>query len=175
MKLLPLSDKRWKTYKSGYNRVELAVTDWLRKLSCGVFKESHWDYLWDELHHQSDVGEASYAVVPYLATFARVHNRYDWHLFAFPVVVELARMDMSDNPEIPGEIRDAYYWGINELASIAVTELEEWDDVQAPCMSACIALAKGHPVYSRAYLEMASIDSAKDYLKRETGWELEGQ
>jgi hypothetical protein len=173
MELLPLSDKRWKTYRSGYKECDLDVTGWLRKLSSGDFDESHWNYLWNELHHQNDVGEASYAVVPYLAVFAKKHNRFDWHLFAFPVVVELARLDISGSPMIPDEIRDTYYWGIKELANIAVTELEEWDDVQAPCMSACIALAKGHPIYARAYLEMASIDLAKDYLKNETGWENE--
>jgi hypothetical protein len=33
--------------------------------------EADWNILWDDLHHQGDVGEASYAVVPYLAEYAR--------------------------------------------------------------------------------------------------------
>jgi len=33
------------------------------------------------------------------------------------------------------------------------------------------AIAKGHPEFARAYLEMSTIDVARIFLKSEKGWE----
>jgi len=168
MKLLALDDPRWETYRSGYNRAELNTPAWIRKLMSGDFDESHWDFLWDELHHQGDVGEASYAVIPYLAQFAVKEEREDWHLFGFPAVVELARLD-GRNPEIPHEVEGSYFEAFRVLSQSAVF-LHKWDEILTPCASACIALAKGQPVYARMYLEIASKNRVLEILEEETGW-----
>lgn len=169
MKLLPLSSKNWKRYRSGYNRVVLDAPQWISELLENDFDNDHWEYLWDELHHQGDVGEASYAVVPYLAKYAEETNSTEWHIWAFPVVVELARLE-GNNPDIPEEIRESYFQGIKQLASIAA-KIEYWEEMSAPCMASCLALAKGQPIFARAYLGMAAKQSALDFLKEETGWE----
>ena len=33
-----------------------------------------WEVVWDELHHQGDVGEATYALIPYLDVY-RIDGR----------------------------------------------------------------------------------------------------
>jgi len=170
MKILPLNDIRWGKYRSGYNRVVLDTPAWIKKLISGSSSNNHWDYLWNELHHQSDVGEASYAVVPYLAQYAQKFKTQEWHIWGFPVVVELARLD-TENPEIPEEIKEGYFEAFNILAEIAI-EHQVWDEEVSGCMSACIALSKKQPVFARAYLEMAGKETALDFLKEETGWEL---
>jgi len=169
MDLLPLNDMRWKSYRTGYNRQLLDTPQWLQRLLENKFPESHWDYLWDELHHQGDVGEASYAVVPYLSQYAEQTGSTEWHIWGFPVVVELARLD-GNNPEIPREIEASYQNSLKELAHIAV-KLESWPEEASPVMSACIALAKDQPIFARAYLEMAALSTALAFLKDETGWE----
>ena len=64
---LHLSDPHWKEYRSGYNLTTTKVVEWIEVLFSGAFEDVHWEYLWDELHHQNDVGEAAYSVIPYLA------------------------------------------------------------------------------------------------------------
>jgi len=169
MDLLPLTDKKWANYRTGYNRQLLDTPLWLQELLGNKFSESHWDYLWDELHHQGDVGEASYAVVPYLAQYAKATKSTVWHIWGFPVVVELARLD-GNNPEIPSEIEASYFNSLEELAHIAVN-LGSWPEESSAVMSACIALTKDQPIFARAYLEMASLTSARAFLKQESGWE----
>jgi hypothetical protein len=142
---------------------------WIRKLFSGNFNDDHWNFLWDELHHQGDVGEASYAVVPYLAQYALISESNAWHLWAFPVVVEFARLD-GENPEIPQAIKSSYFQAFKVLAKVA-SEKEIWEDLPAPCLASCIALAKGQPIFARAYLEMSGKQTALDFLKEETGWE----
>lgn len=169
MNLLTLNDERWKNYRSGYNRVVLDATKWIEDLLENNFSEQHWDYLWDELHHQGDVGEASYAVVPYLAKYAQDTKSTIWHIWGFTVVVELAR-NGGNNPKIPDEIELSYIQAIQLLAKLAC-EQEVWEDEPAPCMAACIMLAKKQPLFARAYLEMAAQETALNFLKEEAGWE----
>ena len=169
MELLPLDDESWNNYRSGYNRVVLDTPQWIAELIEGNFSESHWDYLWDELHHQGDVGEASYAVVPYLAKYAQESESSVWHIWGFTVAVELARQD-NDNPGIPKEIELSYFHAIKLLAKLA-SDKEVWEDEPAPCMAACMMLAKKQPLFARAYIEMCGKETALDFLKEETGWE----
>jgi hypothetical protein len=107
MSLLSLNDPRWAEYRGGYNRAVLNVVPFLKKLESGVVMENDWNILWDDLHHQGDVGEASYAVVPYLVEYARTAKVIAWHVFGFTAVVELERTE-NRNPAVPGEIEPSY-------------------------------------------------------------------
>jgi len=169
MKLLDLNDPCWENFDSGYSEYDPRVTEWIKTLLSGNFAESHWNFLWDELHHQNDVWETSYAVIPYLVEYAKKHENYDWQIFGFPVVVELAKLDI-ENPAIPEVIEASYFWSFKELAKIALA-FDSWTEEQTPVIAACIALAKGQRIFARAYLEMSSVDTAKNFLLDEIGWE----
>jgi hypothetical protein len=69
MRLLPLDDPRWKTYRGGYNRETFDSISLIRELQRSGFTESFWEKVWEDLHHQGDVGEASYAIIPYLVEY----------------------------------------------------------------------------------------------------------
>jgi hypothetical protein len=97
MTLLPLDDPKWKEYRGGYNRAVNDLVPFLAKLQSLDMSEEDWNILWDDLHHQGDVGEASYAVVPYLAEYAKSASQIAWHAFGFAAVVELERTE-HDNP-----------------------------------------------------------------------------
>lgn len=172
MKLIDLDDPFWEKLDSGYDDFDPRVREWVKTLMTNNFPESHWEFLWDELHHQNDVWESSYAVVPYLAKYAATYKKFSWQVFGFPVVVELARLD-TDNPSMPPEIELSYFWAFKELARLAI-ELESWSEEQTPVISACIALAKGQRLFSRAYLELSSKDTAARFLQDEIGWEPSG-
>jgi hypothetical protein len=54
--MLPLGDPRWNELPGGYG-TPFDPSDLLRRLEGG---KKAWDELWQELHHQGDVGVASY-------------------------------------------------------------------------------------------------------------------
>jgi hypothetical protein len=64
-----LDDSRWANYHGGYNRALYNVVPLIHRLNSEGTSESFWEIVWDEFHHQGDVGEASYALVPYLADY----------------------------------------------------------------------------------------------------------
>jgi hypothetical protein len=155
MNLLPLDDLRWRSYRSGYNRVATDATDWIRKLLSKDFPESHWSFLWDDLHHQGDVGEASYAVIPYLAEYLRQTSDLNWNIFSFAACVELERTE-NGNPPIPTEIQESYYAGLKDLSRLAVgINIETWSTEQTMGVAACLAVSRGQRLLARAYLELS--------------------
>lgn len=154
MSLLPLDDPRWNGYRGGYNRVVYNLAPFLTKLRSLKMAEEDWNILWDDLHHQGDLGEASYAVVPYLAEYAKSAPQIAWHAFGFPAVVELERTE-NDNPVVPEEIRESYHSAIKELPQIALNRgVEVWDDYCFEPVMACLALSLEHRKHARAYLEL---------------------
>lgn len=66
MELLPLDDPRWVKYRGSYNRAAYNVVPLIYQLQCEGTSDRFWEIACAELHHQGEVGEASYAFVPYL-------------------------------------------------------------------------------------------------------------
>ena len=58
-----LADDRWPQLRGGY-RTPFDPRRLLAELQSNIDSSKAWDELWNELHHQRDVGEASYAAVP---------------------------------------------------------------------------------------------------------------
>ena len=163
MTLLPLDDPKWKEYRGGYNRVVYDLVPFLTKLQSLEMSDDDWNILWDDLHHQGDVGEASYAVVPYLAEYAKSAPLIAWHAFGFPAVVELVRTE-NDNPEVPEEIRDSYFAAINELPKIALDRGDNaWDKFCFEPVAACLALSLGRREHARAYLDLTESEIPEFY------------
>jgi hypothetical protein len=74
------------------------------------------------LHHQGDVGEASYAAVPELVRIHRNGSAADWNLYAMVATIELARTE-SENPEVPDWLKEDYFRSIQELAQMGTKEI----------------------------------------------------
>ncbi len=163
MTLLPLDDPNWKEYRGGYNRVVYDLVPFLTKLQSLEMSDDDWSVLWDDLHHQGDIGEASYAVVPYLTEYAQSAPRIAWHAFGFAAVVELERTE-NDNPEVPEEIRDSYFASINELPKIALERGEDvWDEYCFEPVMACLALSMDRREHARAYLDLTESEIPEFY------------
>jgi hypothetical protein len=163
MELLPINDPRWKQYRGGYNRVPVEMSHFLEKLLSAQVSDKDWDILWDDLHHQGDVGEASYAVVPYLAHYASIAIPIAWHAFGFAAVVELER-GQHGNPQLPVELIESYTAALQALPRIALDRGPEvWgEDCFEPVM-ACLAFSLGHPQHARAYLDLTQSEIAEFY------------
>ncbi len=160
--MLRLDDARWSAYRTGYNRVPFDLRPFLNALLSGSVAESQWTVLWDELHHQGDVGELSYATVPYLVAYAERARPIVWHAFGFPAVVEIARLDNPKNPPVPDELQPAYSESFSRLADIALRRGEgSWDPLCFEPVMACIALAYNRPKHAELYLDATEHEIAE--------------
>src|SRR5579863_1227359 len=97
-RMLSLDDKRWQNLEGGY-RTQFDPRPSLSRLDTDDDTNAAWHDLWEGLHHQGDVGEASYAAVPHLVRIYRKRGVVDWNTYAIVAVIELAR-DERNNPEI---------------------------------------------------------------------------
>src|SRR6266853_2259389 len=114
--MLDLSDPRWGDLKGG-SRLPFDPRPWLTILESGTNPQSAWTELWENLHHQGDVGEVSYATVPHLVRIYRRLGFFDWNAYAIVAIIELAR-DNPGNPKLPDWLEYDYFRAIQELSEI---------------------------------------------------------
>ncbi len=93
---MELNDPRWASLKGGYG-VPFDPRPALFQLADGTDIQGAWGQLWDGLHHQGDVGEASYACVPHLVRIHEARGMPDWNTYAIVATIDLAR-DRRRNP-----------------------------------------------------------------------------
>jgi hypothetical protein len=86
--MLSLDDNRWNDFTGGY-RIKCDPRPLLAELERAQNKETAWHGLWEELHHQGDVGEASYASVPHLVRIDRTSGIVDWNTYAIVAIIAL--------------------------------------------------------------------------------------
>jgi hypothetical protein len=149
--MLNLDDQRWNNLKGGY-RLPFDPRSLFRKLELSEDVENAWAELWGELHHQGDVGEASYAAVPHLVRIYRQRGIADWNTYAFVATIELAR-GQGKNPKVPDWLESDDFAAIHELAKIGLTEREGTTDPdQVRGILSMLAIDKGTRTYGRVLL-----------------------
>jgi hypothetical protein len=122
------------------------------------------------LHHQGDIGEASYALVAHLPAVLERAGKPVAQALAFAAVVEQQRC-VPRNPPLPPELDHCYHKALRELLTISTTT---WP-TSAPAelvsaYSSLFAIVSGQPVLSRAYFELG-INEAKAFLKEHIGYD----
>ena len=150
--MLAFDDSRWETLHGGY-RVPYDARPALADLATADDTESAWKALWNELHHQGDVGEASYAAVPHLVRIHRERSAPDWNTYALVACIEIVR-HRGQNPPLPEWLRSSYEAAWAELPKLAMHDLESSDDPNlVRCSLGVIALSKGLPVAAELILD----------------------
>jgi hypothetical protein len=86
--VLSYDDPRWKELKGGY-KTPYDPTKVLRKLESAGDPKPLWEELWDQLHHQGDVGESSYATVPHLVRIQKEKGNLGWNFYALVSTIEV--------------------------------------------------------------------------------------
>jgi hypothetical protein len=140
--MISLDDARWSNMTGGY-RMPLDPRPLIKRLKSETDTTDVWRELWDELHHQGDVGEASYATVPFLVEIYCERRVIEWNTYAIVAIIELARKE-GKNPDVPQWIADDYFEAIRRLAEIGASEVlqaETAEDVRA--ILSIIAINKG--------------------------------
>jgi hypothetical protein len=121
--MLALTDKRWQQLHGGY-RIPFDASAPLIRLEAS---QPVWDELWENLHHQGDVGEASYAAVPHLVRIAQGIAVRDWNTYALVALIEIERHRKS-NPPLPAWLQPDYEAAWQNVAALALKDLATSDD-----------------------------------------------
>jgi hypothetical protein len=149
--MLSLDDKRWQKLEGGY-RKPFDPRPLLSKLDTHKGTKAAWHDLWEGLHHQGDVGEASYAAVPHLVRIYRKRGAIDWNTYAIVAVIELARYD-GENPEVPKWLEKDYFQAIRDLAEVgAVQVLQTKDPEEIRAILGILAISAGARTHAKFLL-----------------------
>jgi hypothetical protein len=129
-------DIPWDELKGGY-RVPYDPRPALAAVEAGT---GSWKELWEELHHQNDVGEASYAAIPIIARIADSASSASWDPFALAAVIELCRRH-DWNPDLPSWLAEDYSAAWDRLFRAAHRLLPDaQDDATIEALIAVIAI-----------------------------------
>ena len=79
--MLSLDDNRWSDLTGGY-KTQFDPRPLLLELETTPDSATAWHELWEELHHQGDVGSASYAAIPQLVRIHRKRGVGEWNTYA---------------------------------------------------------------------------------------------
>jgi len=165
--MIQLDDKRWKEFDGGYRipydasvpliRLEQATTP---KEIDAIFSE-----LWNELHHQGDVGLASYFSLPHLIRIAKEKELFNFNVFGLVATIEIERH--RDNPPLPKEFETEYLQslrdGIPELVKIGLAKT--WDLTLASTVLSALAVSKGHLTMADAISKMEDEKLTNEFLE----------
>ncbi|BAB50718.1 hypothetical protein [Mesorhizobium japonicum] len=158
-----LDDSRWSGLKGGY-KVVYDPRPALQTLTVHYTSKSAWDELWNELHHQGDVGDASYAAVVELVRISKDHAPAYWGAYGLAATIEEARQLDDRNPPVPDWIEPHYRAAWRTLLHLALRDLAtKIDDETANCALAVVALRRGS--LSLARMAMCAEDERAEMLR----------
>jgi hypothetical protein len=165
--MLSFEDPRWNGLEAGY-RTPVDLRPLLQRLESDRDAKAAWHELWEELYHQGDVGEGSFAAVPHLVRIHRVRGTSDWNTFAIVATIELAR-GKGANPDVPDWARGAYDQALRELAQIGLEELPRATDQETVrAILGILAVVHGARTYGRILVEFTE-DEVLELEKRAFG------
>lgn len=137
--MLPLFHRKWASLLGGY-RVPFDPSQALSRLEHG---EDAWEELWQGLHHQGDLGEASYMAVPHLVRIAAQADLRDWNFYGLVSTIEVER-HRRRNPPLPDWLSADYDAAWQHVQRLALSDLPSCDDASTvQAILGALALAKG--------------------------------
>jgi hypothetical protein len=164
---MKLTDPKWPGLIGGY-RVPYDPRPALLKLTMNVGDKGAWDELWNELHHQGDVGEASYATVTALVDIYS-ERRPDWNLFSLVATIEVER-HRKTNPPLPEWLNVDYQVAWEKLGELALTTLRNGVDEETLQSSlAVLAIARGNLKLGAMIIHLDS-DVLDEILEQYQSW-----
>ncbi|SRR5258706_1736763 len=166
--MIELNDKRWKEFEGGY-KIPYDVSIPLRKLeqiSTPNESEAIFIEFWQELHHQGDVGLASYFAVPHIIRIAIEKKLINYNVFGLVATIEIQRH--KDNPRLPEEFIAAYLEslkkGIPELIRLCIND--KWDLSLTTTILSALAVSKNQINIAEAVLNMDDNELVMEFLDK---------
>ena len=121
--------------------------------------------LWDNLHHQGDVGLASYFSVPQLVDICIEKKLLTWEFIGLCVLIEHCRLS-NDNPVLPKELEHDYFESLNKLETYLLTNFKSiQEDTAVRETLALFATLNGQRNLGKA-IQLLDDDILKEILGR---------
>jgi hypothetical protein len=154
--MLTLEDPRWTGLRGGY-RVPYDPRPALAALEASNPPAAAWKELWNELHHQGDVDEASYAAVPHLVQIHTRRGVADWNTYALVATIDDARrLTQRANPSLPPWLAESYAAALRELAAIGLWDFRYATDATlVSSILSILAIEKGQPFLGRIAIDFS--------------------
>ncbi|WP_287338605.1 hypothetical protein [Mesorhizobium sp.] len=161
--MMAFNDERWSSLRGGY-KVVYDPRPALRRLAVHYGDKSVWDELWNELHHQGDVGDASYAAVVELARISEGQTPVYWGAYGLAATIEEARLIDGRNPSIPDWIEPHYKAAWQTLFQLALRDLAVMtDEATVTYALAVVALHRGR--FNLGRMAMCTEDERAEMLR----------
>lgn len=165
--MINLDDIKWKEFDGGY-RMPYDASVPLTRLEQATSPEeidAIFAELWNELHHQGDVGLASYFSVPHILRIAIEKKIFNYNVFGLVSTIEIERQ--KNNPPLPREFEAEYLQslrvGIPALVKIGLDN--SWDLTLASTVLSALAVSKGHLLMADAISKMEDEDLISGLLE----------
>ena len=131
--------------------------------------ESVWEELSNELHHQGDVGVASYAAIPQIVRICEAWRDRDWNLYALASTIEIER-HRRDDPPLPEWLVPSYKTAWENLVKFALSDLAgRPDELTLRSALAVIALGRGD-LKLGAMINHSETAEIAAYVEDNLGW-----
>lgn len=140
--MLSYEDKKWNELIGGYKTLYNPVPA-LKTLERDPISQHTWDELWSELHHQGDIGSASYAAIPELV---RIHQEIQLptsNFYSLVSIIEIERHRIS-NPSLPEWLELSYFSAWRSISDLALKDIREVkDQLSVQAILGALAISKG--------------------------------
>ena len=164
---MELDDRNWGLFEGGY-RIPYDASRPLRKLKDAEDakeRQEILDELWENLHHQGDVGVASYLAVPHLIDICIENKSLDWNFIGLCVTIENCRLN-GKNPELPSQYDDLYFGSLIKFEKYLLLNFKNINDRTALRLTlALLATVNGQPGLGKA-IEYLDEDAVDEFLSQ---------
>lgn len=123
---MELDDPRWPVLVGGYG-VFYDPRKALDILEHGADTSAAWQELWNELYHQGDIGDASYAAVPHIVRIYAARQLSAADTYMLVATIEEAR-HRGHNPHGPSALLEEYDNALRQLLAMGLRELTSAND-----------------------------------------------
>ncbi len=160
--MLPLTDSKWKDLEGGYKtKYDASVPlQKLEKESDLNIQAEILDELFEELHHQGDIGIASYLSLPHLIRIGIHRKITNYRIIALIATIEIARH--SSNLSIPKEYENSYFEMLKKVTDLVAVN-SNWDRSYTCCALSAIAASKGQIDMAKVILELEDADLTQKF------------
>lgn len=164
---MDLDNRIWATLQGGY-KIPYNASIPLKKLSHATRQDEFaiiFAELWNNLHHQGNVGTASYLAVPQLVSICINKKSLDWNFIGLCVLIENCRLE-DHNPELPNEYQDHYFESLTQFERYLLLNFKSITDQTALRLTlSLLATVNGQPGLGRA-IEILDEDLLPEFLEQ---------
>jgi hypothetical protein len=161
-------DPRWAQLRGGY-KMPYNPRPALRQLEREGNRKEAWEELWNELHHQGDIGEASYAAIGALVDLEKRHRGLGTNLYALAATIEVERFRKS-NPPVPTWLDLDYRRAWTDLANLALEDLRSSDDRQRIRTALAVVALARHQTKLGAFLAYLDDSELSELIEDRLAW-----